>query len=110
MLEVLPHVNELRDKEDKVSHMSFGFNESASPPQGHRALGRTVGSVTMVKTASSRWIVSGECFSCFATGSSKLARRFVICVERWGRPGTSVFFNGGLWLTGNTSLTPLMLV
>ena len=69
MLEVLPHVNELRDKEDKVSHMSFRFNESASPPERHRAFRR-----------DGRQRDLGICFfdslGCFATGSSKLSAAF----------------------------------
>jgi hypothetical protein len=88
---VLPHVNELRDKEDKVSHMSFRFNrmdhpiaglhidsEPASPPQGHpRVPGWTLGSVTVtgkMGTTSGNLYFSGDSFGCFATGSSKVKR------------------------------------
>jgi hypothetical protein len=55
-------------------------------------------------------------FGCFATGSSKvkLSVAFGHILERWGRRGSGVypasFSNGGMWLAGNTSLTPLMLV
>jgi hypothetical protein len=44
----------------------------------------------------------------------KLSAAFGDILERWGRPGqgslSGVLFNGGMWLAGNTSLTPLMLV
>jgi hypothetical protein len=75
-LEVLPHVNELRDKEDKVSHMSFRFNESASATAGTpRVTSWAVGSVTITgKNGTSSESVFTGAFGCFATGSSKVKR------------------------------------